>query len=222
MKRFVVVGLGNFGFTVAKALSDHGHDVIAVDIDGDLIDRLATFVSHAAVGDATDVETLRRIGATEADAAIVSTGDDIASSILATMALHDLKVKEIFVKVISEEHSRVMDRIRVTDVVFPERDTANALAARISGSASGAALLNYVQLHKRLSIQEMGVPKSWEGRSILELELRKRYNVTVVAVHDVLTDNMNSSPDPSYVLRDSDTLLMAGDEAALEKVSRIG
>lgn len=221
MKRFVIVGLGNFGLTVARTLAEHGHDVIAVDRRDELIDRLAAFVSQAVVGDATDIETLRRVGAEAADGGIVSTGDDIASSILATMALLDLRVQEIFVKVVSAEHARVMDRLGVTDVVFPERDTANALAARISGSAAGAALLNYVQLHKRLSIQEMGVPESWEGRSILELELRQRFGITVVAVHDVLTDKINASPSPSYVLRDSDTLLVAGDEAALEKVARI-
>ena len=217
MKRFVIVGLGNFGFTVAKSLSDNGHDVIAIDLDGELIDRLAAFVAHAAVGDATDVDTLRRIGAGEADGAIVSTGDDIASSILATMALHDLKVRDIYVKVVSPEHARVMNRIGVTDVVFPERDTAMGLATRISGSA----LLNYVRLGAGFSIQEMGVPSSWYGKSIRELELRQHYDINIVALHDVLTDKITPSPDPDYVLRDSDTLLVAGDDKALERAAKL-
>ncbi|TWT56228.1 potassium channel family protein [Allorhodopirellula solitaria] len=217
MKRFVVVGLGNFGFTVAKTLSEGGQDVIAVDLDGDVIDRLATFVSHAAVGDATDVETLRGIGAAEADAAIVSTGDDMASSILVAMALHDLKVKEIFVKVVSSDHARVMRRIGVTDVVFPERDTALALATRISGSA----LLNYVRLGTGFSIQEMGVPASWYGKSIRQLELRQNYDISIVALHDVLVDTITATPDPDYILKDSDTLLVAGDDTALEKAAMV-
>ncbi len=217
MKRFVVIGLGNFGFTVAKSLSEQGHDVIAVDLNGDVIDRLATFVSRAAVGDATDVETMRRIGAAEADAAIVSTGDDISSSILATMALHDVKVKDIFVKVVSSDHARVMQRIGVTDAVFPERDTALALAARISGSA----LLNYVKLGTGFSVQEMGVPNSWYGKSIRELQLRKNYDISIVALHDVLTDKITATPDPDYKLKDSDTLLVAGDDAALEKAASV-
>lgn len=217
MKRFVVVGLGNFGFTVAKSLSEYGHDVIAVDRDGELIDRLATFVAHAAVGDATDVETLRRIGASNADVAIVSTGDDIESSILATMSLHDLKVKDIFVKVVSSDHARVMHRIGVSDVVFPERDTALALSRRISGSA----LLNYVCLGTGFSIQEMGVPESWNGKSIRELELRQNYDITVVALHDVLTDKITATPDPDYRLKESDALLVAGEDAALQKAARV-
>jgi len=221
MKRFVTIGLGNFGSTVARTLSKLKHDVIAIDLDANLVDRIASGVARAAVGDATDLETLTRLGVAGADAAIVSTGDNISASILATMALHDLKIEQIYVKVISTEHARIMDRIGVTDIVFPERDTANALAARISGSSGGAALLNYVQLGKEFSIQEMGVPQCWEGKSIRELALRQNYNITVVALHDILRQSMNASPDPDYVLKDSDTLLVAGDDKSLVKVTRL-
>jgi trk system potassium uptake protein TrkA len=217
MKRFVIVGLGNFGSTVAKSLAENGHDVIAVDLDGTLIDRLAAFVSQAAVGDATDIETLQRIGAAEADAAIVSTGDDIASSILASMALKDLQVREIYVKVVSNDHARVMKRLGVTDVVFPERDTAIGLAARISGSA----LLNYVRLGADFSLQEMGVPLSWIGNSIRDLNLRQRHDISIVAVHDVLVDKIMSPPDPDYVLKDSDTLIVVGKDSALRKAAKL-
>ena len=217
MKRFVIVGLGNFGFTVAKSLSDNGHDVIAVDFDGDVVDRIASFVSHAAVGDGTDIETLQRIGASDADAAVVSTGENISSSILATMALHDLKVKDIYVKVISTDHARVMNRIGVTDIVFPERDSAIGLATRISGSA----LLNYVKLGTGFSIQEMGVPNSWLGRSIRDLQLRQNFDITIVALHDILTDRITASPNPDQILKDSDTLLVAGDDAALQRAAKV-
>ena len=217
MKRFVIVGLGNFGFTVAESLSQNGHDVIVVDLDGDLIDRLATFVSHAAVGDATDLETLRRLGAAEADVAVVSTGDDIASSILATMALHDLQVGEIYVKVVSVEHARVIRRLGATDVVFPERDTALALATRVSGSA----LLNYVRIAPGFSIQEMGVPDSWCGKTLRDLKLRQKFDISVVALHDVLTDKIDTTPHPDHVLKDSDTLLVAGKDEALEEAAKV-
>ncbi len=217
MKRFVVVGLGDFGFTVAKSLSENGHDVIAVDLNGELIDRLATFVTWAAVGDARDAETLRRVGAADADAAIVSTGDDISSSILATMALHDVNVRDIFVKVVSNDHARVMQRIGVTDIVFPEQDTAKALSARLSGSA----LLNYVKLGSGFSVQEMGVPNSWYGKSIRELQLRRSYDISIVALHDILTGKITATPDPDYLLKDSDTLLVAGDDAALKKAASV-
>lgn len=217
MKRFIVVGLGNFGSTVAKTLAEQGHDVIAIDIDGDLVDRLASFVSQAVVADATDVEALRRIGASDVDTAIVSTGDDISSSILATMALHDLQIRDVYVKVVSSDHARVMKRFGVSDIVFPERDTAIGLATRISGSA----LLNYVRLGTGFSIQEMGVPASWYGKSIRELGLRQNYDITIVALHDILTDKIVASPHPDYVLKDSDALLVAGHDEALERAANV-
>lgn len=217
MKRFVVVGLGNFGFTVAESLSKSGHDVIAVDLDGHLVDRIGAMVSQAAVGDATDLETLRGIGVEDADVAIVSTGDDIASSILATMALHDLEIHDIYVKVESLEHARVIRRIGATDVVFPERDTALELATRVSGSR----LLNYVRIAEDFSIQEMGVPNSWCGKSLRDLQLRQQYNISVVAVHDVLTDKIDPTPDPDRVLNESDTLLVAGEDENLEQAADV-
>ncbi|QDV26096.1 potassium channel family protein [Aureliella helgolandensis] len=217
MRRFVVVGLGNFGFTVAQTLADKGHDVIALDTQGTLVDRISAYVSRAAVGDATDIDTLRRIGAHEADAAIISTGSDITSSILASMAMHDLEVKDLYVKVISNDHARVIQRIGVTEIVFPERDSAIGLATRITGSA----LLNYVSLGRGFSIQEMAVPSVWHGKSIRELSLRQEYNVSIVALHDVLTDTIHPNPDPNHPLKDSDTLLVAGSDEALSRAAKL-
>lgn len=217
MKRFVVVGLGNFGFAVAQTLAAKGHDVIAVDLHGDVIDRIAPMVGRAAVGDATDLETLDRIGASGADAGVVSTGDDITASILAVMALGDLKVRDIFVKVVSSNHARVMTRIGVTETIFPERDSAIGLATRMSGTA----LLNYVRLGSGFSVQEMGVPAAWIGKTIRELSLRQAHDITIVAVHDVLTDRIVATPSPDDVLKDSDTLLVAGSDDALGRAARI-
>jgi trk system potassium uptake protein TrkA len=217
MRRFVVIGLGNFGFTVARSLADHGHDVIAIDINGDVVDRIASQVAHAAVGDATDLETLQRIGSGDADAAVVSTGDDITASILATMVLLDLQVRDIYVKVISNDHARVMNRIGVTEVIFPERDSAIGLATRISG----VALLNFVRLGKEFSIQEMGAPPSWIGQSILQLNLRQKYDISIVAIHEILTDRIVANPGPEYILKDSDTLLVAGHDRALARAAKV-
>ncbi len=217
MKRFLVIGLGNFGFTAAKALADKGHDVIGMDADGARVDRLASMLANAVVGDATDIETLRRIGADRVDAAIVSTGEDIASSILATTILLDLNVRDIFVKVVSNDHARVMNRIGVSEIIFPERDTAMGLATRITGSA----LLNYVQLGSGFGIQEMGVPNSWTGKSIRDLELRQKHDISIVALHDVLTDKITPNPDPSTILKESDTLMVAGYDSALQRAAAV-
>lgn len=216
MKRFVVVGLGNFGSSLAEALYGQGHEVIAVDPSPDAVDRVAPVVTRAAVADGKNHEALQRIGAKDADVGIVSTGDDITASILASMALRDLHVQEVYVKVISRDHARVMERMGVTETVFPERDSALALAARLSGSA----VLNYVRLGTGFSIQEMAVRDDWIGKSLRELELRRRYSISVIALHDILTDQITSPPDPDALLKDSDTLLVAGQDEHLAQTAK--
>jgi trk system potassium uptake protein TrkA len=217
MKRFVVIGLGNFGSSVAEALHAKGHEVIAIDPSEIAVDRIAPFVSRAAVGDGRSIQVLEKIGAKGADAGVVSTGDDITASILATMVLHDLKVRDVYVKVISRDHARVMERIGVTETVFPERESALSLGIRMSGSA----LLNYVQLGPGFSVQEMGVPQVWSGQTLRALELRRRYSISVVAVHDVLTDQIVANPDPDAPLKDSDAILVAGRDEDLARAARL-
>lgn len=215
MKRFVIVGLGNFGSSVAETLHAKGHDVVAVDISERTVDRIAPYVTRAAVGDGRQVETLERLGARDADAGVVSTGADITASILATLALRDLGVENIFVKVISHDHARVMARMGVTETVFPEREAALNLGNRIAATS----VFNYVDLGSGVSLQEMAVPSTWGGETLRDLELRRRHALSVIAIHDVLRDEMHIPPDPDAVLKASDTLLVAGREDELEKLA---
>lgn len=216
MKRFVVIGLGNFGSSVAEALHARGHEVIAVDPNAEAVDRIAPHVTRAAVGDGRNIATLERVGAREADGGIVSTGDDITASILATMSLKDLGVRDVFVKVISRDHARVMMRVGVTETIFPERESALGLGARLSGEA----VLNYVRLGTGFSIQEMAVREDWDGRTLRDLQLRQRYGISVIAVHDVLSDKMMAAPDPDLVLTDSLSLLVAGRDEDLARAAK--
>lgn len=216
-KRFVVIGLGNFGSSVAAALYARGHDVVALDTAAEAVDQVAASVTRAAVADGRQLAALERAGAAGSDAAIVSTGDDLTASILATMALRDLKVPEIYVKVISDEHARVMARLGATETIFPEREAAHNLANRLAGRN----VLDYFRLGAGISIQEMAVPEGWEGQTLRDLGLRAAFDVSVVAVHDVLTDRFHIPPDPDAVLKDSDTLVLAGTERALDRVSKL-
>ena len=217
MKRFVVIGLGNFGATVAESLHTQRHDVIAIDTDERAVERVAPLVSRAVVGDGRNLKTLERIGVKGAQGGIVATGDDITASILATMALRDLEVREVYVKVISADHARVMERLGATETIFPERDSAMRLATRISSTA----ILNYVRLGPDFSIQEMAVPPGWIGKGLRALKLPERYRISVIAVHDILTDTVLPVPNPDAPLKDSDTLLVAGREADLARAAKI-
>ena len=217
-KRFVVIGLGIFGHGIAEALYEEGHDVVAIDVEEEKVNRIARRVTRAAVGDARHMDVLDRVGAGDSDVAVVSTGEDIGSSILTVMALRDLGVPQIYVKVISFDHARILKKIGVTETVFPEHESSRNLAQRLTHSES---LLNYVTLGENFSMQEMAVPNRWKGKTLRSLQLRPKYNVSVIAVHDVLTDTMYPVPDPDSPLKDSDTLLVTGTNENLERVAGI-
>lgn len=216
MKRVVVIGLGNFGITVADTLARKGHDVIAVDLHEDAVDHISNTVARAVVGDGTDPDVLSEVGCDGADVAVIGTGDNIAASILAILAAHDLEIPEVYVKVISEPHARAVEKIGVTDTVFPERDTGRSLAE----SLASTTVLNYVPLSPGFSLQEMAVPDAWLGKSLRDLHLRKTHGISVVAIHDMLKDEVSGVPDPDAPLKESDTLFVAGAVEDLERLAR--
>lgn len=217
MKRFIVVGLGNFGATAAQELYRLGHDVVALDLRERAVDSLATSVTRAVVGDGSSLDVLERVGARDADAAVVSTGDDITASVLAVMALKDCGVGDLYVKVISRDHARVMAKLGVTETVFPEQESAARLTRRITTQK----ILNFVELGPGFAAQEMAVPEAWIGKTLRELELPREHGVAVIAVHDVLREEFRPMPEPDDPLKDSDTLLLAGTEENLARVMRL-
>jgi trk system potassium uptake protein TrkA len=216
MKRFVVIGLGNFGSSVAESLQTQRHDVLAVDRSEEAVERIAPMVSRAVVGDGRSVKLLEKVGAKGADAGIVSTGDDITASILATMALRDLNVKDIYVKVISTDHARVMEKLGARETIFPERESGMRLAARVSTTS----ILEYVPLGAGFSVQEMAVPASWIGKPLRSLNLAQRFRISIIALHDVLMDEITAAPGPDAPLKESDTLLVAGKDEDLARAAR--
>jgi trk system potassium uptake protein TrkA len=215
VRRFVIVGLGNFGSGLVEMLHAQGHDVIAVDVSEEKVDRIRTYASRAVVMDATDAVALERTGAGDADAAVVSLGVDLASSVLAVLALQEIGVQEIYAKAISSDHATILDRLGVTEVIRPERETAFRLARRIS-----MRLLNYMPIAPGYSIQELPTPDAFIGKTLLELRLPQRYSVAIVAIHDVLRDEIHVVPPADYVLKDSDTLTVVGGDEALGRLAQ--
>jgi trk system potassium uptake protein len=216
MNRYVVVGLGHFGSFVAKRLYELGHEVIAIDARAHLVDAHGPFVTRALVGDATQKEVLDEVGADDADAAIISTGENLGASILALLALRDLRVKEIYVKVQSIEHARIADALGATDTVFPEMLSATNLAQRITSGR----LIHYTAYSEKFGIQEMAVPQSWSGKTLQALKLPQDHQIQVVAIHDNLQDTI-TIPDPLRPLLPSDTLLIAGAPDRLEALTKL-
>lgn len=216
MNRYVVVGLGHFGSFVAKRLYELGNEVIAIDNDVGTVDSHGPFVTRALAGDATKRDVLEEAGAEQADVGIVSTGENIGASVLALLALRDLKVQAIYVKVQSIEHARIAEALGATETVFPEMQAATNLAQRITSGR----LLHYTAYSEEFGIQEMAVPESWQGKSLQQLRLPHEYQIQVVAVHDNLRDTI-TIPVPTKPLTPSDTLLIAGAPDRLETLTKV-
>jgi len=215
MKRFAVVGLGAFGSWVARTLTRSGFDVISIDRDEERVDRFAHEVARAVVGDATDPVVLHKNGVANVDAAVVSTGDDLAASILTVLTLKDLQVPRVVVKVPSPEAARALERFDV-EVVFPEREAAERLAYTLASSS----VLEYIPLGKTHSIQEIGAPYPWIGKSLRDLSLPATEGIQVVALYDVLTGAWDAVPSPDRVVTDSDAAIVAGPTARIEMLLR--
>ena len=216
-RRFVVIGLGGFGSWVARALHDEGLDVVALDLDAELVDRYANLVTRCVVGDGTDPDLLERVGAAGADAAVVSTGGDLAASIMAVMALKEVGVKEIYAKVQSLRAARALERFDIREMIFPEREAAQRLARRLQSTT----ILDYVSLGEDYSIQEMAVPDAWLGKTLRELGLPRQYGVQVVALFDVLKGTWRVVPDPDEALTESDVAVVAGSDDTLARLTRV-
>jgi len=212
--RVLVIGLGAFGFWFARTMKEMGHEVIAIERDETLVDRHAEWVSRAVAGDATDPALLERVAGREVDAAVIATGEDLSTTILAMMALRDLGVPEIYAKARSVNAERALERLDVTEAVFPERDAGRRLAHRIVSRE----VLDYTPLAEGASLQEIAVPEAWTGHTLVELAPRKQLGIQVVAVRDTLTGALALPPDPAAKLKTSDSLLVAGRDAALEKL----
>lgn len=216
MNRYVIVGLGHFGSFIAKRLYELANEVIAIDTDPNLVDAHGPFVTRAFAGDGTKKEVLQEAGAEDADVAIVSTGDNLGASVLSLLALRDLHVKAIFVKVQSIEHARIAEALGATDTVFPEMQAATNLAQRITSGR----LLHYTAYGEQFGIQEMAVPDSWAGKTLQDLKLPQEYQIQVVAIHDNLRDII-TIPVPTKALTPSDTLLIAGAPDRLEVLTKV-
>ena len=205
-KRFCVIGLGNFGFHVVSTLYEQGHEVTAIDTDKEKIQSVKDICTYAILGDAASKEFLSAQGVNEMDAVVVSTGELSHLSTLITLYLKELKVRRILVKAISEDHGRILERVGASDVIYPEKD----MARRIAHSLSTPNILEFIPLAEEYSISESAPPKHFIGKTLIDLDLRRKFNITVIAIKDVLSDQFIPAPPPSHMIKDSDILIVIG------------
>ena len=206
MKTFVVIGLGRFGSAVATELSSLGHEVLALDDSEENVQKVADKVTHAVTGDARDPAVLRALGVRNYDCAVVAVGVDVGTSALITLNLKELGVRQVICKAQSHVHRKVLEKIGADRVVFPEHEMGVKLAQGLSSSS----VLNFIELSEDFGIVELEIPKSWQHRSIRDLDVRARYHVNIIAVRRGSTGQLTVAPGGDYVLEGKDAVVTLG------------
>ena len=214
MKRVVVVGLGIFGFNIAKDLFESGFEVIGVDKNKEVISRIRDFSTKAVLADATDRELLEMIGIQPDDTVIISFGEDLAASTLLTLYLKEMNVKNVIVKAPNEDHKRILERVGATEVIIPEKEMADKVARGLIAPN----VLDYLPVSEDFTICELAPPSSFLGRTIGDLRLRGKYHIEVIAIRDVLSDKIQLVPRADFVIKDSDILIVIGKETDMRKI----
>ena len=215
MKSYVVIGLGRFGASLAQQLCKLGAEVLALDVRGDLVQQIAQNVTHAVVGDAQDKEVLRALGVRNLDCAIIAIGDNLAASVLITMNLKELGVPFVVCKAHDDTHRRVLEKLGVDRVLIPEQESAQRLARTLTSHN----VLDYIELSEDFGILDVPAPAGWVGKTLRELNVRAKLGVNIIAVEN--GGKTNVSPSADYAICAGDTLVVLGDNIALEKVQKL-
>ena len=215
MKSYAVIGLGRFGSALSRQLCKLGAEVLALDVRADFVQQISGDVTHAVVGDAQDKEVLKSLGVRNLDCAVIAIGDNLAASVLIAMNLKELGVPYVVCKAHDETHRKVLEKLGVDRVLIPEQESAQRLAR----SLNSHNVLDYIELSEDFGILDVPAPKSWIGKTLRELNVRAKLGVNIIAVEN--GGKTNVSPVADYVICQGDTMVVLGDNIALEKVQKL-
>lgn len=212
MKSFLVIGAGKFGRFVCKYLFDLGCDVLLVDESEEKLSGSLAFTSGAKIGDCTRMDVLNSFGVDEFDAAVVCIPEDFQNSLQITDLLKDLNCPRVIAVASTEVQAKFLLKNGADKIVFPEKDMARRLAVTISSDS----IFDYINLSNEFAIFEIKAPAKWNGKSIQTIDVRKRFNVNIVAVK--APDGKVSVPDISYVFNSHDHIMVLGSTEAINKL----
>lgn len=214
MKRFAVIGLGNFGFYAAKALFEDGNEVVAMDSDKGRVQAIDAFSSEAIVIDATNRESLKALGLEHMDGVIVSTGTRISISILICLYLNEIGVKQILVKALDDDHAKILRRVGATQIIHPERDSA----VRVSRGLSRPNILDFIPLAEEYDLAQVEPPKEFINKTLKELNLRAKHNVHIIAIKERSPENFMLVPPADFTIKADDILILLGKTDDIKKI----
>lgn len=207
-----VIGLGRFGYALATELAGSGAELLVIDKDEDKVREIREYTENAVVVNTLDKKTLTETGIQNCDVAIVCIGENMESSILTTLNLVAIGIPLVIAKATSAEHGEILEKLGA-EVVYPERDMAIRLASRLETTR----VLDFMQLSERITISKLIIPNQFIGKSILEINLRSRFGLNIIAIENDGTVIENIKPD--YVFREHDTLFVSGSKEGLLRLS---
>lgn len=202
-KNYAIIGLGRFGHALALELAQEGAEIMVIDKDEEKVRELRDYTENAFVVDGYDKKALEDTGVRNCDVAVVCIGEKIDISILMTLNLVSLGIPQVIAKATSEEHGEILRKLGA-EVVYPERDMAVRLAHRLES----AKILDYIQLSKKVNISKLIVPDKLIGKSVQEVDLRKRFGLNIIAIEN--NENVNQNVMPDYIFQGGDVLFLSG------------
>ena len=214
MKSYVVIGLGRFGGELATRLYSFGEEVMAIDMDEQLVDKIADRVTRAVAADARDPDVLKKLGVENFERAIVAVGSDLAASALITMNLKNLNVPFIMCKAHDDTYKDILEKLGADRVIIPEREVADKLALGMTH----AGIMEYIELSQEVGVVEMEPVPEWIGKSIRELEMRTRYGINVIAVRKA--DEIVIPPDIDTPIEANVIMVMLGKYELFENLKK--
>lgn len=210
---FVVFGLGKFGRSVAQTLVENGCEVLAIDMNEEVIQDIADTVTHAVQADVTDGDALKALGVSNFDVAVIAISNNLQASIMSTILAKELGVKYILAKAQNDIHKRVLEKVGADKVIFPERE----IGVRIANNLISENFVDFIELSDDYSIVEISVLGEWVGKSLKELNMRVNYGINVMAIRK--GETISITPGPDLVLQSADVLVVIGSNSDLRKIS---
>ncbi len=199
MKSILIIGLGRFGSHIARKLSELNHQVMAVDVNEERANSVLPFVTNVQIGDSTNQAFLESLGVRNFDACIVAIGDDFQSSLETASLLKELGAKKVIARASRGVQEKFLLRCGADEVVYPEKQLAAWTAIRCTSDS----ILDYIELDGEYAIFEVTIPREWNGKTVLELDIRKKYGINILAYRDNGKLNMNITPDTRFEAGDS-------------------
>ncbi len=213
--KFCVIGLGRFGYEVAKVLAENGMEVMAIDAHESIVASIRDKVTQAICMRVTDEESLRSIGVDEIDIVIVAMGENFAQSILVTALLKKkLKIKKVIARAINEIHQDILTLVGADRTILPEQEIGIRVADNLS-----SPFTDLIRLSKEFSISQIQAPKKFVGKEVASLELYKNYQSYCIGIKDA--DGKIAPIDPNHMISEQDKLILAGYNKELEKIAKI-